>query len=128
MHNGTLMLVATVAVGVVVCTACNGGGPTAPNPLLGEWDTPFGAPPFDQIQEEHFLPAFETAMVAHTDEVAVIAGNAADPSFTNTIEVLERSGELLERTNLVFINLNEAHSSEGLQELAKEINPRLLGP
>jgi len=96
MHNGTLMLVATVVVGAVVCTACNGS-----------------------------LPAFETAMVAHTDEVAEIAGNAADPSFANTIEVLERSGELLERTNLVFINLNEAHSSEGLQELAREINPRL---
>ena len=47
MHNGTLMLVATVAVGAVICTACNVSGPTAPNPLLGEWNTPFGAPPFD---------------------------------------------------------------------------------
>ena len=125
MHNGTLMLVVTVAVGVVVFTACNVSGPTAPNPLLGDWDTPYGAPPFDQIQEEHFLPAFEAAMSAHTDEVAAITGDAADPTFVNTIEALEWSGELLERTNLVFINLNEAHSTEGLQVLAKEINPRL---
>ena len=88
MHNGTLMLVVTVAVGVVVFAACNVSGPTVTNPLLGEWDTPFGAPPFDQILEEHFLPAFETAMVAHSDEVAVIIGNAADPSFANTIEAL----------------------------------------
>jgi len=125
MHNGTLMLIATAAVGIVVCTACNVSGPTAPNPLLGEWDTPFGAPPFDLIQEEHFLPAFEAAMSDQADEVAVITGDAADPSFANTIEALEWSGELLERTKLVFINLNEAHSSEGLQVLAKEINPRL---
>jgi peptidyl-dipeptidase Dcp len=125
MHNPTLMLVATVAVGAVLCTACNVSGPTEPNPLLGDWDTPFGAPPFDQIQEEHFLPAFEASMEAHTKEVALVAGDAAEPTFANTVEVLERSGELLERTNLVFINLNEAHSSDGLQELAKEINPRL---
>jgi len=125
MHNPTLMLVATVAIGTVVLTACNVSGPTAPNALLGDWDTPFAAPPFEQIQEEHFLPAFETAMAAHSDEVAAIAGEGAEPTFANTIEALERSGELLERTNLVFINLNEAHSSDGLQELAKEINPRL---
>jgi len=125
MHNPTLMMVATVAVGAVLCTACNVSGPSEPNPLLGDWDTPFGAPPFDQIQEEHFLPAFEAAMEVHTEEVALIAGDAAEPTFANTVEVLERSGELLERTNLLFINLNEAHSSDGLQELAKEINPRL---
>ena len=98
MHNGTLMLVATVAVGAVVCTACNVSGPTAPNPLLGKWDTPFGAPPFDLIQKEHFQPAFDAAMSAHTDEVVAITGDAADPSFANTIEALEWSGEMLERT------------------------------
>ena len=125
MHNGTLMLIATVAVGAVALTACNVSGPATPNALLEDWDTPFGAPPFDRIQEDHFLPAFEEAMAAHTAEVAEIAGNAAEPSFANTIEALERSGELLDRTYLVFLNLNEAHSSEGLQELAKEINPRL---
>jgi len=125
MHNPTLMLVATVAIGAVVLTACNVSGPTEPNPLLGDWDTPFDAPPFDQIREEHFLPAFEAAMTAHADEVAGIASNAAEPTFANTVEALERSGELLDRTYLVFLNLNEAHSSDGLQELAKEINPRL---
>ena len=97
MHNGTLLLVATVAVGAVVITACNVSGPTAPNPLLGEWDTPFGAPPFDQIREEHFLPAFDAAMLAHTEEVAAITGDAADPTFANTIEALEYSGKVLER-------------------------------
>jgi len=125
MHNGSLILVAMVAVGTVALTACNAGDSTAPNALLGDWDTPFGAPPFDRIREEHFRPAFEQGMAAHNAEVAEIAANPAEPTFENTIEALERSGELLERTNLVFLNLNDAHSSEGLQELAKEINPRL---
>jgi peptidyl-dipeptidase Dcp len=101
------------------------GGPSAPNPLLGEWDTPFEAPPFEEIREEHFLPAFEEGIAAHDAEVAAIADNPEVPTFANTVEALERSGALLERTNLVFLNLNEANSSEGLQELAKEINPRL---
>ncbi len=125
MHNPTLMLVSTLAIAAVLCISCNVSGPAAPNPLVGDWDTPFGAPPFEQIKEEHFLPAFEEGMAAHTAEVAAISANPEEPTFANTIEALERSGALLERTNLVFINLNEAHSSEGLQELAKEINPRL---
>ena len=54
MHNPTLMLIATVAVGAVALTACNVSGPAAPNALLEDWDTPFGAPPFDRIQEDHF--------------------------------------------------------------------------
>jgi hypothetical protein len=68
---------------------------TADNPLLAAWDAPFGAPPLDRIQPEHFAPAFERALAAHRIEIATIADAAAEPSFENTVEALERSGRLL---------------------------------
>jgi len=113
--------------GLLVLGACSAHEPPAGegNPLLARWDTPFEAPPFDRIRPEHFEPAFEAAMAAHDAEVASIVSNPEPPTFTNTVEALERSGQLLDRVHLVFMNLNEADSTPELQALARKINPRL---
>ncbi|HYZ47805.1 MAG TPA: hypothetical protein VE567_02815, partial [Sphingomonas sp.] len=65
------------------------------NPLLKPWQTRFETPPFDEIQPEHFLPAFEQAFADHSAEVAAITHDPSTPDFDNTVTALERSGKLL---------------------------------
>ncbi len=93
------------------------------NPLLEKWDTPFGVPPFDKIQVEHFMPAYEAAMEKHVAEVEAVVNDPAAPTFENTIEALERSGALLTRVSAVFRGYNSANTSDELQAVAKEISP-----
>ncbi len=93
------------------------------NPLLQEWSTPFGVPPFDQIRNEHYLPAFEEAFAQQRAEIDAIAAETDAPTFANTVEALERSGELLSLVDAVFSNLNSAETNEALQAVAKEVAP-----
>ena len=93
------------------------------NPLLREWQTPFGVPPFAEISEEHFLPAIKEGMARQRQEVAAIAALSEAPTFANTIEALERSGRDLERANNVFSFLTGAETNDKLQALAKELAP-----
>ena len=93
------------------------------NPLLKEWDTPFQTPPFNEIKNEHFMPAFLSAMHAESTEVAAIINNPGAPDFKNTIEALEKSGELMSRVSRVFGCLNGANTNDELQAIAKEISP-----
>jgi peptidyl-dipeptidase Dcp len=93
------------------------------NLLLQEWDTPFQTPPFDEIESEHFMPAFLEAMEAEKAEVEVIADNEEEPTFKNTIEALEESGELLDRVSRVFSCLNGANTNDELQNISKEVAP-----
>ncbi|MDH3336757.1 MAG: M3 family metallopeptidase [Gammaproteobacteria bacterium] len=95
------------------------------NPLLAEWDTPFGVPPFDRIDSEHYLPAFRGSMDEHNAEVDAIVANADTPTFENTIEALDTSGESLKRVRRVFFALNAAHSDDVIKETAKTIAPQL---
>ncbi len=95
------------------------------NPLLEEWDTPFGMPPFPRIREEHFLPALKAGIEAQRAEVRAIAARRDRPSFENTVRALDRSGLLLERVRSVFFNLLSAETTPGLQAVAKEVAPML---
>src|SRR5579883_1324791 len=95
------------------------------NPLLEEWKTPFGIPPFPEIQDEDFLPAFAEAMRRHAAEAAEIAENADAPTFENTIEALERAGRALQRVSAVFFNLASADTNEERQRIEREITPAL---
>jgi peptidyl-dipeptidase Dcp len=98
---------------------------TSTNPLLEQWTTPFGVPPFDRIHPEHFVPAFEAAMRAQSDEIAVIGGNTAAADFGNTIEALERSGRALARVDMVFCNLAASQGGAALDAIALEMSPKL---
>jgi peptidyl-dipeptidase Dcp len=95
------------------------------NPLLQKWDTPFEVPPFDRIREEHYRPAFAEAIARHEIEIQDIAGNPDAPTFANTVEILDTSGAWLNQVSSVFYNLNSALTNEALQEIAKEMAPRL---
>jgi peptidyl-dipeptidase Dcp len=96
-----------------------------PNPLVAEFRTPFGVPPFDLIKPEHFMPAFEQGMADQKREVAGIVGNPEAATFANTLEALDRSGALLRKVNAVFSNLNSSNTSDALQQIAKDVAPRM---
>jgi peptidyl-dipeptidase Dcp len=96
-----------------------------PNPFYEEWKTPFGMPPFDSIREEHFLPAILEGIKTQKREVEEIAKNRKAATFPNTIEALDRTGELLQKVRMVFNNLQGAETTEGLQAIARETAPLL---
>ncbi len=95
------------------------------NPLLTEWTTPFGIPPFDRIRPEHFAPAFAQAMAEHLAEIAAIGADPAPPSFANTIEALQRAGRTLSRVSAVFGNLVVSLGGEALEAVDREMSPLL---
>src|SRR6201994_1784160 len=95
------------------------------NPLLNAWQTPHQPPPFDTIQPEHSLPAFEQAFADHAAEAAAIIHDPATPDFPNTITALERSGKLLSKVSAVFYDLVSAHSNPALLEIDKEVSLRM---
>lgn len=95
------------------------------NPLLEDWDTPFGVPPFDRISSADYLPAIRTAMQDHDAEIDAIVANADAPTFENTIEALERSGKTLSSTTLIFFALDSAHADDVIKETGKTLAPEL---
>src|SRR3989440_8925639 len=102
--------------------------PAAPaqvNPLLVAWQTPFETPPFSEIAQEHFIPAFEQAFVDHAAEITAIEHDPSAPDFANTITALERSGKLLAKVSAVFYDLVSAHSNPALLEIDKEVSLRM---
>jgi peptidyl-dipeptidase Dcp len=114
---------------VTMLTAPAWAQPAAPapeaNPLLKEWTTPFGVPPFQEIKPEHFLPAYKEAIARQRKEVEAIASNPKTATFANTIEALENAGELLAKVGAVFSNLSSADTNEQLQAINRETTPML---
>lgn len=95
------------------------------NPLLTPWDTPFGVPPFGEIENHHYLPAIRAGMAEEKEEVAAILAQEEAPTFANTIEALERLGKKLTRVSRVFYAVNGAHSNDEIREVARTIAPEL---
>jgi peptidyl-dipeptidase Dcp len=96
---------------------------TTANPLLADWTTPDGVPPFDVIKPEHFRPAYARALAEHTAEIAAIKADPAPPSFDNTIDALELSGRALTRVENIFHLLVSAYSNDELLAIEREIVP-----
>jgi len=95
------------------------------NPLFMTSSLTYGAPQFDLIKDEHFIPAFEKGMEQHLQEVEKIASNPDAPTFDNTLLALEKSGSLLTRTSRVFFNLVGTDSSPERREIQKILAPKL---
>ena len=95
------------------------------NPLLKKWDTPYGIPPFDQIDARHFMPAIKAAIGKANSEIEKIISNKSEPSFYNTIEALELAGKQLGLVALALFNLNSTETSKELQKVAAEASPVL---
>ena len=95
------------------------------NPFLTESKAPFGAPEFDKIKTEHYLPAFEAAIAEAKAEIDAITSNPDEPTFENTIEAMEYSGQTLNKVAGIFYNVNEAHTSDEMQAIAEAIAPMM---
>jgi peptidyl-dipeptidase Dcp len=93
------------------------------NPLLEEWQTPFGTPPFERIESEHYLPAYRAGMSEQSLEIDSIVNNPQIPTFANTIEALEASGKTYRQVNRTFSAVNAAHSNEITKNTARIIAP-----
>lgn len=103
---------------VLMMTAC-----TETNPLLGEWNTPFEIPPFEQVRPKHYLPAYIKAMEVHSAEIDAITSNPEPATFENTIVAYSNSGELLSRVSAVFGSASGVKSNEEIKAIARELSP-----
>ncbi|ACJ29028.1 Peptidyl-dipeptidase Dcp [Shewanella piezotolerans WP3] len=97
----------------------------AGNPFFKPYDTYFGIPDFSKIKPEHYLPAFKAGIAQHEAEIQAIIDNPDAPTFANTIEAMEFSGELTTKVASVFYNLTGADTNEQLQAISKEVSPML---
>ncbi len=118
-----------IFVGFVLLLGCGGQGSDQPateaNPFFVAYDTPFNVQPFDRIDEDHFVPAFEEAMTRQNTEIAAIVDNPDAATFDNTIVALDQTGELLNEVSRVFFALSGSNTNDELQGIQKEIAPRL---
>jgi peptidyl-dipeptidase Dcp len=95
------------------------------NPLLQDWQTPYGLPPFDQILPEHFPPAFATAIIQHIEELNALAAQTSLPDFANTVERFAAAGSLLARIQGVFENLTASETCPTLEAIELTLAPQL---
>jgi peptidyl-dipeptidase Dcp len=96
------------------------------NPVTAEWTGPFGGvPAFDKVRIEQFKPALEAGMAAEWKEIEAIANSPAAPTFANTIEAMERSGAMLDRTQTIYGIWVATLSTPELRAIDKEMQPKL---
>ena len=117
MRKGIVIAGAALAL----ITSCNNMG----NPFLRESSLPFGAPEFDKIRTEHYLPAFEAGIAEGKAEIDAIVANQEEPTFENTIEAMEYAGQTLNKVAGIFYNLMEAHTNDDMQAIAEKVSPML---
>ena len=105
-----------IALAVFAMTACN----HRTNPFLEEWNTPYGIPPFEKIQNADYLPALQEGIKAHNAEIQAIVDNPEAPTFDNVIAAFDASGELLAKVSGVLFNLAETDNSDELEKVVEE--------
>ena len=111
------LLIAGAALALISCNM--------KNPLLTESTAPFGAPEFDKIENEHYLPAFEQGIAEAKAEIDAIVANQDEPTFENTIEAMEYAGQTLSKVASIFYAVMEAHTDDEKQQIAEQISPML---
>ena len=105
--------------------SCQSGQVKNENPFFNTYETPHEVPPFHLIKNQHYLPAYEEGMKQHQAEIDAIINNPEAPTFKNTIDALETSGELLNKVASVFGNQQGANTNDSIKAIAKEITPKL---
>jgi peptidyl-dipeptidase Dcp len=95
------------------------------NPFLEEWDTPYGVPPFDRLDADHFMPAMKKGILELRADIAAITDNLEAPTFDNTIVALELAGELLGDVSSTFFNLASTETNDEIKALQTTFSPML---
>ena len=115
------LLIAMAAIAVSVSAIAE------TNPFFDykNWKTPHQTYPFNEIRPEHYMPAFEEGMKQGLAEIDAITNNPEAPTFKNTIEAYEKSGELLSIVAGCFYNLTHSETNEQLQQIEMELSPKM---
>ena len=116
------LLIAGLAAATLLTAGCK---KSMDNPFFSQWGTPYEIPDFAKIKTEHYMPAFEEGMKRQMAEIDAIVNNPDAPTFENTIEAYEYSGELLNTVSGVFFNLSECENSDEMEAIAEEVTPKL---
>lgn len=95
------------------------------NPLLTDSTLPYGAPQFDKIKTEHYLPAFEQAITEAKADIDAIVNNPDAPTFENTIAALDEAAGRLNDAAGIFYNLMEADTNDQMQDIAEKVSPMM---
>lgn len=95
------------------------------NPLLADWDTPYGIPPFSEISTEDYMPAIDAGIAEMRSDISDIVENDEPPSFENTIVALDQSGQLLSKVSAVFNNITNTDTTDELRALESEVGRKL---
>lgn len=103
--------------------SCSAPAQSGSNPLLSEWDTPFGAPPFEEIKPEHYMPAFEVAMAEHNAEIEAILESDDEPTFESVILAYDNAGTTLSKIYNIFSMISSAETNDELQAINEEFSP-----
>lgn len=123
-QSRSFLACAALAVLVAACTQPQTS--TEPvNPFFTESTLPYHFPPFDQIENEHYAPAFERGMEEQLQEIETTANQEAEPTLENTLVAMERSGEILNRVSTVFFALASAHTNDTIEAVRSEMAPKL---
>jgi len=122
MTNKSKFLALSFAALTLLATGCK---KNMDNPFFNEWGTPYEIPDFAKIKTEHYMPAFQEGMKRQMEEIDAIVNNSEAPTFANTIEAYEYSGELLNTVSGVFFNLSECENSPEMEAIAEEVTPLL---
>ena len=110
------LLIVTAALALASCAK-------EQNPLLQEWDTPYGIPPYDKIKIEHYMPAIKAGIAQQQAEIQAIIDNPDAPTFENTVAAMELSGEILSKVMGVLYNVAETENSPEMEALIEEATP-----
>lgn len=105
-----------ILMAVMMATSCA----TRTNPFLQTWDTPYGIPPFDKIQNEDYIPAVKAGIEQQRSEVEAIIASDEKPSFESVIAPLELSGEILSKVSGVLFNVSETDATPELDAIVEE--------
>ena len=116
-----------IITGLFLIISCENKSKLDPNinPFFQDWTTQYQVPPFLDIMNDHYMPAFKKGMEDNLKEIDLIVQNPEPPTFANTIEELERTGKLLSKVQRVFSNLASSNTNPKLQELQRELSPML---
>lgn len=113
-----LLSIFIAAMSIMACT-------NHQNPFLKDWDTPYGIPPFAEIQPADFLPAIEAGIEQQNKEIEAIVNNSEAPTFENTIVPLELSGQILKKVSGVMYNISETDQTEELDSVMEKAIPMM---
>ena len=109
----------------MIAAACLSACTNRENPFLTDWNTPYGIPPFQEIQVDNYIPAIQAGIEQQKKEIEDIVNNQDTPTFDNTILPLELSGEILRKVSGVLYNVSETDRTPALDSVMELAIPMM---